>query len=56
MANLNSLMSGGWELDDELDPATDYELNMEIYEADHPEEFRIYDLTDYTVLTKYKEE
>lgn len=47
MANLTSLMSGGWELDNELDPATDYELAMELWEREHPEEFRVYDLTDY---------
>lgn len=51
MANLNSLMSGGWEPDNELDPATDYELAMELWEHEHPEEFRIYDLTN----SKYKE-
>ncbi len=44
---INSLMSGGWELDNDLDPATDYELKMEAYEADHPEEFRIYNPADY---------
>lgn len=35
MANLTSLMSGGWEPDNDLDLASDYELAMEEWEREH---------------------
>ena len=41
MANLNSLMSGGWEPDNNMDFASNYELAMEYAEAKNPELFRV---------------
>ena len=36
MENLNSLMSGGWEPDNDIDLASEYELAMEQWEREHP--------------------
>lgn len=35
MANLDSLMLGGYEVDDDIDLATEYELKMEQWEREH---------------------
>lgn len=36
MANLDSLMLGGYEVDDDIGLATEYELMMEQWEHEHP--------------------
>ena len=41
MANLTSLMSGGWTPDNDIDLASDYELAMERAEQENPEVFRV---------------